>query len=81
LGDFENIEQRLRGDALDAIIADFAAHAFQRQPPWINILHSYFGLRFLQFTEPRHNGALAIIVFGLDPTGKPKAATLTSVTW
>jgi hypothetical protein len=37
LGNFKDIEQLLRSDALDVIIADFTVHSFQRQLPEINI--------------------------------------------
>jgi hypothetical protein len=50
LGNFKDIEQRLRGDALDAIIAKLAPNALQTQTPSIDVRFGYFGLRFLQLT-------------------------------
>jgi hypothetical protein len=50
LGNVKDIEQRLRGNTLDAVIADFAAHTFQWQPPLINVLCGHFRFRFLQLT-------------------------------
>jgi hypothetical protein len=49
LGNLKDIEQQLRGNALDAIIAYLAAHTCQRQPPWIDaVAFRQFGFRFVQ---------------------------------
>jgi hypothetical protein len=50
LGNFKDIEQRLRSNTLDAIVADFAAHAFQRKTPRIDLRCGHFRFRFLQLT-------------------------------
>jgi hypothetical protein len=51
---FENIEQQLRCNALDAIVADFTTQPFQRRPPGIARLgRGMFGLS-LCFSESFH---------------------------
>jgi hypothetical protein len=52
LRNFQDIEDCLRGDALDAIVADFAAQSLQGQAPGISIPCSKFGLNLLQLTHP-----------------------------
>jgi hypothetical protein len=47
LGNPKHVEQHLRGNTLDAVITDFAAHTFQWQQPLINVLCGYFGFCFL----------------------------------
>ena len=53
LRNLKNIEQKLRGNALDAVIADFTMHPFQRQPPGLGTTRSQFGLRFMQLAYQR----------------------------
>ena len=48
LRNFKDVEDQLRGNALDAIVADFTVHAFQREPPGIGILRSQFGPPFVK---------------------------------
>jgi hypothetical protein len=54
LTDLEIIEQRLRGDSLDAIIADFATQALKPNNPRIRISGRGFGLCCSQPTYQRH---------------------------
>ena len=50
LRNFKDIEQQLRSNALDAIVADFTAHALQREPPRIdNLCRGKFSLCFSEF--------------------------------
>ena len=57
----KDIEQHLCCDTLDAIVARLAAHTLQRQPPWIAVRCGYFGLRFMQFSQVRHNSVLRLL--------------------
>jgi len=41
LGNVKDIEQHLRGNTLDAVITDFAAHTFQWQQPWIAVMWEF----------------------------------------
>jgi hypothetical protein len=43
LRNFKDVEQQLRRNALDAIVADFTVHTLQRQPPSIGIARSVLG--------------------------------------
>jgi hypothetical protein len=44
----KDIEQQLRRNALDAIVADFTVHPFQWQPPRITVACGFFSLFFVQ---------------------------------
>src|ERR1019366_5023827 len=57
LWDFQNIQQHLCCDSFNSVVIDFAAHSFQRQPPWIDVPCGHFDLCFLQLAKPRHNGS------------------------
>jgi hypothetical protein len=56
LRDLKEVEQQLRGNALDAIVADFTAYPFQPQPPGIGTTCSQFGLRLMELVYQRHDG-------------------------
>jgi hypothetical protein len=47
LRNLEDIEQQLRRNALDAIVADFTVQPFQRQAPGIGVLRGDFLLLFV----------------------------------
>src|SRR6516164_1245061 len=49
LRNFQDIEHGLRGNALDAIVADLSAQSLQGQPPGISIPCGKFGLKLSQF--------------------------------
>jgi len=48
LRNFKDVEQHLRGNALDTIVADITVHSSKRQPPGIGITRRQFGPRFMQ---------------------------------
>jgi hypothetical protein len=49
LRNFQDIEQGLRSDPLDAIVANLSAQSLQSQPPGISIPCGKFGLTLSQF--------------------------------
>ena len=49
LRQLEDIEQQLRRNSLDVIVADFTVHPFQRQPPGLGVSSGALGSRLSQF--------------------------------
>jgi hypothetical protein len=49
LGNLKDIEQQLRSNALDAIVADFTVQPFQRQAPGFGVSGGQFGCCLVQF--------------------------------
>jgi len=52
---FEDIEQQLRGNALNAIVANFTVHAFQRQPPGVGVSSGALGSRLSKLFQKRQH--------------------------
>jgi hypothetical protein len=52
---FEDIEQQLRGNSLDAVVADFTVHPFQRQPPGVGVSSGALGSRLSKLFQKRQH--------------------------
>jgi hypothetical protein len=52
---FEDIEQQLRGNSLDAVVADFTVHPFQRRPPRVGVSSGAVGSRLSKLFQNRQH--------------------------
>jgi hypothetical protein len=50
LRNFQNVEDGLRADPLDAVVTNFPAKTFQAEPPWVILSRNRISARLLQHT-------------------------------